>query len=176
MTIARSSIVSALGALALLSPGPARADFVGYLCAASPPPGVVLEPITDKNGACAGFRIRDAARSAPLGSGALLASTDARTVVFVQTYPLAHLDDKGRVRTLDGKALDGVVIFRDGREVARIGIDALLPSTRGVSETVSHVLWIDTFEPVVGATWKLQTKAGNTIVFDAVTGVISVSE
>jgi len=159
----------------------AHADGIAYTCHAEPAPGIEVATITTKDNRCSGFVVRRAgkvvqeARGLALGSGGFLTSSDGRTVVFLQHYPLAHLDAHGLIRTFDGKALDGVVIVRDGKEVTRIALDTFVSSGADMLETVSHVLWVRSFDPVVSRTWKVTTNAGTVFAIDTATGRVTAA-
>ncbi len=173
-----SLVLGGVTALALssLAAGPARADAVGQICDLAPAAGISIRRLDDEP-FCGGFVVRNRTGavvqripSARLGSGRILTSADGRVAVFIQTYPLARIDDQNRVRTLFDEPLVGVVVFRDGRELARIGIDLLVPDARGATETVSHVIWSEATDDVVGARFHIVTRPGLRFVIDTTTG------
>jgi hypothetical protein len=143
----------------------ADADTMAHVCNVAPPAGIAIEPVHIVGG-CGGFTVRDrrgrvvqrVARAA-LGSGRLLASADGRTVVFVHDYPMASVDAETHlIRWRD--PLDGVVVFRDGAEIARVALDTLVPDARKTWSSVSHVAWVRAYDKVVGTTWRLSTLPG----------------
>jgi hypothetical protein len=168
--------ILALALPLLLAPTAARADSIGLGCHRAPAPGITIDPASDF-GACAAFTVRDRKGAVlqriagiELGSGTVLTSADGRTALFVQDFPLARIDASGHIRTLAGEALVGVVVLRDGAEVARIALDTLVPDARKAKQSVSHVMWLDSHDPVVGATWRLRTHDGLRFSIDTRTG------
>lgn len=179
----------------------ARADFAAHQCVA-PTTGPVRA--IEKSNACTGYRVERAGKTVTsvafpfLGSGTLLASADGRTVVMIQSYLSAVIDDAGEVSELVTSTVNGkptakhvtnpiaVYVYRDGKPIAQHHINDLVD--RGtprdaakrklhrqhlVEESISHVRWVGKMPATIGKTFEITTTSFRTITFDATTGAIT---
>ncbi|MEO8700796.1 MAG: hypothetical protein ABI867_12175 [Kofleriaceae bacterium] len=156
-----------LGSITLvLTTTAARADFAAEVCMTAPN----VKAITDGEGdnACAGFVATDAkgkeASRVDKGyavSGSILATPDGRSVVMLQHYPQTdeHLETK-----------DGIVFFRDGKQIARYPIRDLVVRMELLEDSVSHTHWVERPALVLGKTLTMTTTSQRELTFEVATG------
>jgi hypothetical protein len=153
--------------LLLLFPDLSRADSVATVCNAAPN----IKPILT-HGACAGFIAHDASGrevNRVAGgydvSGSIFASPDGRSVVLVQHYP--ELGD-------DVDKKDALIVFRDGKRIARYAIADVVQRMELTSESISHLDWTDDLPRslVLGKTFRLTTTSQRLLTLDVAKGTL----
>jgi hypothetical protein len=151
----------------LLLPGLAHADFAATVCHAAPN----IKPML-RDGACAGFIAHDAkgrevnrVASGYDISGSIFASPDGRSVVLVHHYP--ELSD-------DVDKKDALIVFRDGKRIARYAIGDVVQRMELTSESISHLDWLDNMPRslVLGKTLRLTTTSLRALALDVAKGTL----
>jgi hypothetical protein len=121
----------------------ARADYTAHICRA-PKTGPVKALVRDN--ACVGYEVRGKrVRFSYPGSGQLIASSDGRTVVMLQSYLPGGINAKGEIEQCCAPTVTnpvGVHIYRDGKEVAAHRMNDLIARKRLLKQSTSHVIWV----------------------------------
>ena len=161
--------IAAVVAFVVVASSAARADAIAYSCRA---PANVEIVRGDRGGACTGFVAKDASgrvasrASGYFISGAIFASPDGRSVAMLHSSPVS-------TGTFETK--DALVLFRDGKQVAKYSMRDLIQRMDLVTASTSHYRWIaDASSPrddlVLGDTFELTTTSHRRYMFDVVTG------
>ncbi len=148
----------------LLGADHARADAVAFGCTAA---GNV-KPITEK-GACVGFIAHDAngkvVQRVDQGyqiSGSIHATPDGSTVMMLHSNPYTN-------KPFDSQP--ALVVFRNGKEVAKYSMTDLVVRMNLVTRSTSHHRWLTTYpDLVLGKTLELATTSQRVYRFDVATG------
>lgn len=175
-----------VGALATLSSIPSsHADESAHYCQGptSGPVSVIHDGAT-----CSGYQVADAKGGAPKlvdfdfkGSGRLLASSDGRTVVMLQSHLYGRVTKAAKVVEFVGPAekKNPVVlyVYRDGKKVASHRIHDLAKRPALLSQSVSHVRWLSTLPKGLDAqSFSLTTSSHRTLSFDTTSGALLKQE
>ena len=108
-------------------------------------------------------------------SGTLLVSKDTKTVVAIEDYLPANLENKEIVAFVDGEKIANprvLQIWYGGKRVRQYDVNRLVKDATKVEESISHVRWVAQLPTSIEATFKLITTSGREITFDSKTGEI----
>jgi hypothetical protein len=110
-----------------------------------------------------------------LTSGTLMVSKDGKTIVMIEDYLSANVENGSVVALIDGEKIINprvLTIWHDGQRRGMYDVHRLVKEPAKVRESISHVRWVAQMPASIDARFSLITTTGREITFDSKTGNI----